>query len=625
MLTCGGVGNSWRTQRGPQNNANNNNANNNRQPQRGPASRDRSSANNVTAPQQNRPSSTGQRPAPGAVSGNAWNNGDRPARGGSNVGVMEDEHVPVRGFNAQETRDVLRRGYQDSMSGEQKATVYRAQNADANNARAGGPWNSKRITIILLGQVFPSPADLRSFPLNSKQHGQWSGLLRPAPEGDRLSSAVWRCYLSQLGRKARNGDDTSVAILEKNDATKCPPAGPKATLHHHVKVTSHDRRYGGIHPLVALDSHQMNLGRLVQEALQHLPRKSASSSSALGKPDFISVTRGPGMRANLNAGLDTAKGLSISWDIPLVGVNHMQAHALTPRLVSSLESPANSSGATEPAFPFLSLLVSGGHTMLIHSKALTNHTLLAETVDIAIGDMIDKAARNILPPAILNQADHGMYGQLLEQFAFPDERAELEYRPPATRADEVTRKQSSWGWSFVLPLVETTSAEGMQFSFSGLETTVNRIVKKRPVGAVALEDEERRALAREAFRTAFEHLASRVVLGLKHLRAQDPAASLKISTLVVSGGVASNKFLRTVLRRFMDVRGYEHIRLLFPPPSLCVDNAAMIAWAGMEMYEAGWRSDLSCQSLRKWSLDPQSADGGILGVPSWLRRTDREL
>ncbi|KAI9849696.1 MAG: hypothetical protein M1837_002822 [Sclerophora amabilis] len=440
----------------------------------------------------------------------------------------------------------------------------------------------------------------------------------------RLSPHLARRSLVTLAIET-SCDDTSVAVLEEHRGN--PSVG--ATLHFHSKVTSHDRRFQGIHPLVALESHQTNLGNLVNEALSSLPKINGSardgfnnnvvalngSSSERKKPDFISVTRGPGMRSNLNVGLDMAKGLSIAWQIPLLAINHMQAHALTPRLVSALET--ESGVPADPAFPFLSLLVSGGHTMLIHSKELTDHTMLAATSDIAVGDMVDKVARNILPPDVREQAECTMYGQLLERFAFPNLSTKHEYQPPASRSEELASKPSRWGWSFGLPLAEKGSSRAAEFSFSGLESSIARRFTE---STEAIDDDERRALAQEAFRVAFEHLASRIVFGLQHLRDQDSAnTNREISTLVVSGGVASNDYLRIILRKFLDIRGFSHVRIIFPPAALCVDNAAMIAWTGMEMFEAGWRSRLSCRSLRKWALDPAAEDGGILGVPGWVR------
>ena len=244
------------------------------------------------------------------------------------------------------------------------------------------------------------------------------------------------------------------------------------------------------------------------------------------------------MRSSLTTGLDTAKGLAVAWQIPLVGVNHMQAHALTPRLVSALSgSPSNAA----PAFPFLSLLVSGGHTLLVHSKGLTDHAILARTTDIAIGDCIDKIARLVLRPDVLKEGGGTMYGQQLERFAFPNGSADYHYIAPTRRAEEIARKTTKWGWALVPPLAETRSgskSKAMEFTFSGLGSAVKRICE----GKEEMADEERRDLARETMRLAFEHLASRVGWALRDLGEK----GIGVETLIVSGGVASNMFLRTV-------------------------------------------------------------------------------
>lgn len=244
------------------------------------------------------------------------------------------------------------------------------------------------------------------------------------------------------------------------------------------------------------------------------------------------------MRSSLTTGLDTAKGLAVAWQIPLVGINHMQAHALTSRLVSAL---SGSSSNAAPAFPFLSLLVSGGHTLLVHSKTLCNHAILATTTDIAIGDYIDKTARLVLPPDVLQEGGGIMYGRHLERFAFPNGSADYNYAAPNSRAEEIARKTTKWGWALVPPLAETRSgskSKAMEFTFSGLGSAVKRICEgKEKMGA-----EERIELASESMRLAFEHLASRVGWALRDLKAKGSG----VGTLVVSGGVASNAYLRTV-------------------------------------------------------------------------------
>ena len=243
------------------------------------------------------------------------------------------------------------------------------------------------------------------------------------------------------------------------------------------------------------------------------------------------------MRSSLSTGIDTAKGLAVAWQIPLLGVNHMQAHALTPRLVSALEESCNEE--KKPAFPFLTLLVSGGHTLLVHTKSVTDHTILATTVDIAIGDCIDKIARCILPAEIIQNANDTNYGQLLELFAFPNGSSDYNYKPPPRRQEELARNITPWGWGFGVPLAETRSgskSKAMEFSFTGLGSSAARICSAKPEMSI----EERRDMAREAMRVAFEHLASRVVMAFKGQGTDD------IKVLVVSGGVASNKYLKTM-------------------------------------------------------------------------------
>jgi N6-L-threonylcarbamoyladenine synthase len=372
-------------------------------------------------------------------------------------------------------------------------------------------------------------------------------------------------------------DDTSVAVVEKgvqHDRTV-------ARLHFHKKVTSDNMVFQGVHPLISLQSHQENLAALVADAIQHLPR----GESGPRLPDFVSVTRGPGMRSNLFTGLDTAKGLAVAWQRPLIGVHHMQAHALTPRLVAALEAYTDSTCSKEPLqdgpvsptpdFPFLSVLASGGHTMLIDSTSVTSHTILGTTDDIAVGECLDKVARVILPADELQKAKSTMYGALLEDFAFPSEtplpagteppktsgysarqylstfgRRFRWYEAPENNEIAIQRSTSKWGWSINQPLSKTgggTKIKSMGMSFSGLMTAVERIVRyqtdpstkklTRVERTADISVEERRDMAQGVMRAAFEHLSSRVVLGLK--TSNQPA-------VVVAGGVASNSFLRHV-------------------------------------------------------------------------------
>ncbi|CAK7273874.1 Mitochondrial tRNAs modification protein [Sporothrix epigloea] len=444
-------------------------------------------------------------------------------------------------------------------------------------------------------------------------------------------------------------DDTCVAILEKDVAAPTSGKRTSARLLFEERITADNRAFGGIHPLAAAESHMAALAPLLQRATACL------SAQALAKPDFVSVTRGPGMTSSLATGLAMAKGLAVAWNVPLVGVHHMQAHALTPRLVDAMEAlggaavstAADSSPSALVEFPYLSLLVSGGHTMLVYSRALTDHRILATTTNIAIGDLLDKCARAILPPQYIAAAEAAAgrslpYGALLERFAFGGDGASeyADYAYPALRRDEMAPFDGP-GWQLVAPLSKDALRNALRFDFSGLngnvlkllgsysssgEEAVDTEIQEKGRG-VNMADDERRLLARGTMQQAFEHLASRLLLALKRTDLASADADMKGSErvkmptcLVVSGGVASNRFLRHVLRSALHVHGYSHLPVVAPPPSLCTDNAAMIAWAGLEMYEAGWQSDLRIRPIRRWSMDANAPDGGILGPPGWLRR-----
>ena len=422
-------------------------------------------------------------------------------------------------------------------------------------------------------------------------------------------------------------DDTCVAVLELAKDTSA--TRPKLSIRHHSKVTSNNLQYGGVEPLTALQSHQQNLAKAVAEALNHFPmirpeRQNLSPKLRLflrgqlqaRKPHFISVTRGPGMRSNLNTGLDLAKGLSLGLGIPLVAVHHMQAHALTPRLVSALHQKPGMPDL--PVFPFLSLLVSGGHTLLIHSRGLTDHKILSSTIDIAVGDCLDKIARSLLPPDVLKFAETTSYGPVLEAFAYPSELRNVKVESLSKAIPSIDKK-----FSFTMPLVDNKT-HAANYSFSGLVSTAQRMAKDAEKYLhLPLSEGNRRHLCRMAMDVAFEHLTSRVVLALQNLRDEAPAEN--ISTIVVSGGVAANKQLRTVLRRHLDHHGYSNIETVFPPVELCTDNAIMIGWAGFEMFQKGWTSDLSCTAFKDWSLDSSAKDGGIVGVPGWIHKPQNPM
>ncbi|KAK1837272.1 hypothetical protein QBC39DRAFT_387567 [Podospora conica] len=314
-------------------------------------------------------------------------------------------------------------------------------------------------------------------------------------------------------------DDTCVAVLEKS--------GPAARLLFNKKVTSDHRRFGGVHPAAAVVGHDAALATLVQEAIH------TGHPTARRPPDFVTATRGPGMSANLSVGLNTAKGLACAWNVPLLGVHHMQAHALTPRLVSALALPFPSTTTTtspdtppsppsppSPSFPFLTLLISGGHTLLLHSHSLTSHSLLATTPSHAIGNMLDAASRLILPPSLLAASPTTNYAAALETFAFPTPDYTT-YTPPPTRAAEIAPYVSTTGggWHLTPPL---SQSRRMEFNFTGLGSQVAPALR-----SVSDDDEAgRRELAFAVQKVAFEQLASRVVFALDELNPHPASARL---------------------------------------------------------------------------------------------------
>ncbi|KJZ79023.1 hypothetical protein HIM_01796 [Hirsutella minnesotensis 3608] len=233
---------------------------------------------------------------------------------------------------------------------------------------------------------------------------------------------AWALHLPSLSLKRTlltlaietSCDDTAVAILSQ-------PRGGRAELLFNERITSDNREFKGVMPTRALEGHQESLARLVQRALSALPdardgdedgarvlnvaaagagARRGSARTRKQMPDIVAATRGPGIMPNLAVGLSLAKGLAVAWDVPLVGVHHMQAHLLTPRLARALEASSSSSPSPGPEFPFLSLLVSGGHTQLVHSTSLTEHRIVADTGDVAVGNALDQAARVILPPSL---------------------------------------------------------------------------------------------------------------------------------------------------------------------------------------------------------------------------------
>lgn len=278
--------------------------------------------------------------------------------------------------------------------------------------------------------------------------------------------------------------------------------------------------------------------------------------------DGVAFTRGPGMPGGLTVGSAGARTLAAALSKPTVGVHHMQAHALTALLT---EPPA-----IRPAFPFLTLLVSGGHTLLVLATSPFRFKILATTRDEAVGNAYDKVARALGVPGWAALGP----GAALEAFCEP--------MPAEKEETSVPR--------FKLGMTRHADA----LSFTGPHTQVDRIIS-RAGGIEALNEETRRDVAREFQREAVGQLVRKTRWALGQCQEQGHT----VRHVVVSGGVASNQYLRARLR---DAVG-EDVALAFPPPALCTDNAVMIAWASMYRFLVGDIDGYDIAIRKDWSLE----------------------
>ncbi|GAA5868858.1 hypothetical protein JCM3774_006776 [Rhodotorula dairenensis] len=331
--------------------------------------------------------------------------------------------------------------------------------------------------------------------------------------------------------------------------------------------------FGGIHPLHAQEAHQISMPVAISQALRE-------AGLGVDRLDGVAFTRGPGMYGCLSVCAGAAKALAAATGKPLLGVHHMQAHALTPFLTASPVTDAPT-----PEFPFLTLLLSGGHTLLLLARSVSSFSILATTHDESIGASIDKVARDLQIPWALGA---GSPGAALERFAFPDGLA-ASSSPGANLPPAPT---------FTQPF-----ARRLAFSYAGLRSALTRLLESEPPAEMA--EARKRQVARAFSLAAFKQIEDKVVFALEKMReeGQDP-----VRGLVVSGGVASNLILRERLRLRLDKAGWPDLPLIFPPPALCTDNAAMIAYVGLLRLQRGLIDPLTVMQRSKWPIDECEAD-----------------
>ena len=328
-------------------------------------------------------------------------------------------------------------------------------------------------------------------------------------------------------------DETAVGIV---DADRRIRANIVAT-----QLDEH-RPYGGVVPEIAARAHVERIDDLVRQALR---------ASEIGLHDLsaIAATCGPGLIGGVMVGAMTGKALAAVRHLPFVAVNHLEAHALTARLTHNV------------AFPYLLLLVSGGHCQLLLVRGVGDYRRLGGTVDDAVGECFDKGAK------LLGLGYPG--GPQLERAAaMGNPRAFDLPRPMLGRA-------------------------GCDFSFSGLKTALRLLVASHDVTTPNFT-----ADAAASFQAAIAAiLADRTTHAFRMLAEADEPA---VSALVVGGGVAANLAIRTRLEKVAESFG---VPFVAPPVALCTDNGAMVAWAGLERFRLGLTDPLDTAARPRWPLD----------------------
>ncbi|MDH7798479.1 MULTISPECIES: tRNA (adenosine(37)-N6)-threonylcarbamoyltransferase complex transferase subunit TsaD [unclassified Beijerinckia] len=302
--------------------------------------------------------------------------------------------------------------------------------------------------------------------------------------------------------------------------------------------------YGGVVPEIAARAHVDLIDHIIRRALER-------AGTTMASIDAVAAAAGPGLVGGVIVGLTTGKALALAAGKPFVAVNHLEAHALTARLTDKVD------------FPYLLLLASGGHTQLIAVTGVGAYTRIGTTVDDAIGEAFDKVAKMLgLPypggPQVERMADRGDP----RRFEFP---RPMQGRPHA------------------------------DFSLSGLKTAV-RLQADR-LGAITESDAADICAGFQA--AVVDMVIDRVRAGLRIFR----AAHGYPTALVIAGGVAANGAIRRALARLGAETG---LPLVMPPPDLCTDNGAMIAWTGIERLRAGFEDGMDFAPKPRWPLDPDA-------------------
>ncbi|XP_078448051.1 glycoprotease 1 isoform X2 [Wolffia australiana] len=356
-----------------------------------------------------------------------------------------------------------------------------------------------------------------------------------------VSSSSDVCF-SSLQQSSREEGDLIVLGIETSCDDTAAAVRSNGEILSHVICSQAEllARYGGVAPKMAEEAHARVIDEVVQQAIEKANLKEKDLSA-------VAVTIGPGLSLCLRVGVQKARKVAGQFNLPIVGVHHMEAHALVARLTEK-----------DLKFPFLALLISGGHNLLILAHELGHYVQLGTSIDDAIGEAYDKTARWLG----LDLRKGG--GPALEELA--------------TEGDANSIK-------FSIPMRQHKDCN---FSYAGLKTQVRLAIESTkidmeniPISSTSPEDRKMRADIAASFqRVAVLHLEERCERAIEWALNIEPA----IKYLVVSGGVASNRYVRSRLDHIVTKNG---LSLICPPPSLCTDNGVMVAWTGIEHFSVG--------------------------------------
>ncbi|QGM45187.1 tRNA (adenosine(37)-N6)-threonylcarbamoyltransferase complex transferase subunit TsaD [Methylocystis heyeri] len=333
-------------------------------------------------------------------------------------------------------------------------------------------------------------------------------------------------------------DETAAAVVED----KLGGGGGEILSNEVMSQIARHAAYGGVVPEIAARAHIEVLDRLVARAL-------SDARIDLGAVDAVAAAAGPGLIGGILVGLTAGKALALAAGKPFIAVNHLEAHALTARLTDGTD------------FPYLALIVSGGHTQLVAVRGVGDYQRLGSTIDDAIGEAFDKVGKMMGAPY-----------------------------PGGPHIERLAAEGDAQRFNLPRPML---GRPGADFSLSGLKTAVRQELLR--LGEEP-SDTDKRDIAASFQAAIVDIVVDRVRSALRLLAEED----CRPNALVIGGGVGANGAIRRALTRFSAEAG---LRFISPAPELCSDNGAMIAWAGLERFKLGLVDDLGFAPRPRWPLD----------------------